>query len=253
MGARPAECAGGAAGHAGRWCATRRRPADVVFPAVASEIAGQATHGTAAEPYMRFAAALGAGAIPDLLKAGARAAGLLPGMNRAPPIADVRPAAEQAQVSAAKQTIAANAVPAWPTTERVVKVKVGPVDDLWQREPDHHIPPTPQSGQSIKKLDQAKRFILGLPDAPQPFKTPSIVIEPGRRAPVQFRDGRHRFAAMREFGFDEAPVSMDAASIAEARKLGLLAWEPVRDLAQRLLLASPTVIPTLLQPDPEIR
>jgi len=81
-----------------------------------------------------------------------------------------------------------------------------------------------------------------------------MVVDSDRVAPVQFNDGQHRFAAMRDFGFDEAPVAMSQASIAEARKLGLLAWQPWEDLARRSLLASPALIPTTLQqPDPNAR
>jgi hypothetical protein len=71
----------------------------------------------------------------------------------------------------------------------------------------------------------------------------------GRCITVRFKDARHRFAAMRDLGFDAAPASMDPASIAEAQRRGLLAQPPVSqdglDFWRRLLLASPAAIPAL--------
>ena len=57
--------------------------AQVVLPAIASELAGSATEGTAAEPYARAAAGFGAGLGAGTAAAGSRAARAIPALEQA--------------------------------------------------------------------------------------------------------------------------------------------------------------------------
>ncbi len=97
----------------------------------------------------------------------------------------------------------------------VYHVDAAKADALWAKDKNFHVSETGIGG-SATKLTRAKEFI----GAGNQFKAPAMGISANGR--VNFDDGRHRFAAMRAMGLDRIPVSMDAASARNAKKLGLI-------------------------------
>ena len=109
-------------------------------------------------------------------------------------------------------------VPADPS-HSVVPIDVDKVDALTGWQPEYRI--APGSGG---KLDRAQTFIQGLGEGQQ-FRPPQLGVHDQG---MGFDDGRNRFAAMRDLGFKTAPVSMDPASEASARRLGLVNEAPAK-------------------------
>ena len=113
---------------------------------------------------------------------------------------------------------AANVVPNWPDY-KVAYVDPAKVDALWSR--DKLYVGKGGTGGMADRYKGAKSLIDGLKPG-QDFKAPAVSIGAGR---VSFDDGRHRFAVMRDEGLREVPVSMNEASLENARRLGLVTRE----------------------------
>lgn len=112
--------------------------------------------------------------------------------------------------------------------ERIVNVNIAKVDRDWENT-GYHI--SPNSGGKAKN---ASDFLSSLKEG-DTFTAPSLgVSKYSDGTVIGFDDGRHRFAAMRDAGMKTAPVSMDEASIKNAREAGYIVDEPKSNLQPNL-------------------
>lgn len=95
--------------------------------------------------------------------------------------------------------------------ETIAYVDPSAVDEAWRADPGFYIPP----GAGTGKYEGAVEYLQGA----GPVEAPSLGVMPDS---LGFADGRHRFAAMRDMGLDRIPVSMDPASLENARARGLI-------------------------------
>ena len=121
----------------------------------------------------------------------------------------------------AARVAAAHIIPNWPDY-KVAYVDAAKVEAMWAR--DHlYVGEGGRKGME-DRYKAAQAFIRDLRPG-EDLKAPAVdVVERG----VSFADGRHRFAAMRDAGLTEIPVSLNAESLKNARRLGLL----TRDVAE---------------------
>jgi len=95
--------------------------------------------------------------------------------------------------------------------ETIAYVDPAAVDEAWRADPDFYIPP----GAGTGKYEGAVEYLQGA----GPVEAPSLGVMPDS---LGFADGRNRFAAMRDMGLDRIPVSMEPASLENARARGLI-------------------------------
>lgn len=98
----------------------------------------------------------------------------------------------------------------------LVPVNVKKFDELLQQVPDIYVGPN-GAGEIHGRYERFKEFLkTGIPIE----ASSGGVSEDGLRA--GFSNGRHRWAVLRDMGFEYIPVSMDRGSLKRARALGLL-------------------------------
>lgn len=99
--------------------------------------------------------------------------------------------------------------------EPYVLVDVEKVDAAWKKGDQQHISPGGKGGVS----GRYERFGEFWDDG-------NVVIAPllnvRKNGTVEFNNGRHRFAYLRDHGFKQIPVSMDEEDLQRARKFGFV-------------------------------
>jgi hypothetical protein len=101
---------------------------------------------------------------------------------------------------------------------KIVYVDPAKFDDAWQANRNMHVGELGQGkGADVSKYARAKSFFAS---GPKEFEAPEVSIN--SKGMPTFVDGRHRFAAMRDMGYDSVPVVMDANAFENASKHGLI-------------------------------
>jgi hypothetical protein len=126
-------------------------------------------------------------------------------------------------------------------TKRVASDEIHwvPADEVDQRwnTPDNksfYIPP----GGTENTIGQSYPNAIKSVSGESPMHAPEASV--GEDGSVQFIDGRHRFAAMRDFGYTQVPLALDADSAENARATGLVTQEPTPPHAEKPPNALPT-------------
>jgi len=99
--------------------------------------------------------------------------------------------------------------------EPYVLVDVGKVDQAWQKGDQKHIAP----GGEDEISGRYKRFGKFWDDG-NTIIAPLINVR--KNGTVEFNNGRHRFAYLRDQGIKQIPVNMDAEDLKIAKKHGLV-------------------------------
>jgi len=155
-----------------------------------------------------FTAAIKAGASPaDLRDIGTRRARVSHGL----------PDPEPVPLQVGGRTV--NVIPSVLDQRRgnvVVPVKMAAFDAAWQGDKGFHVGPGGAGGIG-NRYEQVGEFL----QTAKTMEAPEVHVR--ENGTVIFGDGRHRAAYLRDQGVEHVPVSMDAESLANAQKHGLIA------------------------------
>ena len=97
-----------------------------------------------------------------------------------------------------------------------VMVNVGKFDELWKKDPDFYVSPG-GIGQIHNRYEGFGEFLKRGEEIEMPIASVTSF------GTVQFTNGRHRFAFLRDLGLREIPICMDKESVKFARQSGVLA------------------------------
>jgi len=151
------------------------------------------------------------------IKAGASPADLRDISTRRARVSHGLPDPEPVQLKVGDRTV--NVIPSVLDQRRgnvVVPVKMAAFDAAWQGDKGFHVGPGGAGGIG-NRYEQVGEFL----QTAKTMEAPEVHVR--ENGTVIFGDGRHRAAYLRDQGVENVPVSMDAESLANAQKHGLIA------------------------------
>jgi hypothetical protein len=114
-----------------------------------------------------------------------------------------------------------------PTVRELVWVNPEKIDPIWKRTDPHYLGNTVRD----KKYIDLETSLGKRSERMWPLEVSSVGVN--KNGYIGFTDGRHRFAYLRNNGYNPIPVGMDAESIQYAKQYGYLVQPP--SLAESLI------------------